>query len=445
MLLQALPLAMLLFLFFPRLPGQFWALPAREQAMTGLDDEMSPGDVSELSISGALAFRVKFDGDAAAAARALLARTGAARLRRPHLAPAAHRVRASSRSSRQRRDVSSIDVMLEPHQRNWVFALDVVDATGRSGRAGAPSDFQLLTRRPADLDADLVRSANPRTTYTRRADRCRTLMRDVRPAAARRAQPALDRARARDARSAPAATRRSSQRCSPSFATRNTSTRSSRRGSEPNSVDDFLFNTRRGFCEHFASAFTMLARAAGIPARVVTGYQGGEFNPMSGYLIVRQSDAHAWSEVWLEGRGWVRVDPTAAVAPERIETRAGGRARGGGEPVPGRLAARERAARADAPRLGRREHVLERPGRRVRRGAAALAARAAEHRRRRLGRARLALVLALVAFFAGCPRTWPGGSGRAPAIRSRRSTSSCAASWRGADCRARRTKVRTTI
>jgi hypothetical protein len=88
---------------------------------------------------------------------------------------------------------------------------------------------------------------------------------------------------------------------------------------ESNSVDDFLFNTRRGFCEHFASAFTMMARAAGIPARVVAGYQGGEFNPMNGYLLVRQSDAHAWSEVWLEDQGWIRVDPTAAVAPERVE------------------------------------------------------------------------------------------------------------------------------
>jgi hypothetical protein len=84
-------------------------------------------------------------------------------------------------------------------------------------------------------------------------------------------------------------------------------------------VDDFLFNTKLGFCEHFASAFTVMARSVGIPARVVTGYQGGEFNPMGGYFIVRQSDAHAWSEVWLEGRGWQRIDPTAAIAPERIE------------------------------------------------------------------------------------------------------------------------------
>jgi protein-glutamine gamma-glutamyltransferase len=69
-----------------------------------------------------------------------------------------------------------------------------------------------------------------------------------------------------------------------------------------NSVDDFLFVSRRGFCEHYASAFVVLMRAAGIPARVVTGYQGGELNPLGDYWIVRQRDAHAWAEVWLAGR-----------------------------------------------------------------------------------------------------------------------------------------------
>jgi len=85
-----------------------------------------------------------------------------------------------------------------------------------------------------------------------------------------------------------------------------------------NSVDEFLFDQKKGFCEHFSSAFAVLMRAAGIPARVVTGYVGGYRNPIGGYWQVRRSDAHAWAEVWLAGRGWVRVDPTAAVAPERI-------------------------------------------------------------------------------------------------------------------------------
>jgi hypothetical protein len=85
-----------------------------------------------------------------------------------------------------------------------------------------------------------------------------------------------------------------------------------------NAMDDFLFHTREGFCEHYSSAFTVLMRAAGIPARVVTGYQGGYWNKLGNYLLVRNSDAHAWSEVWLAGRGWVRTDPTGAVRPERV-------------------------------------------------------------------------------------------------------------------------------
>ena len=97
---------------------------------------------------------------------------------------------------------------------------------------------------------------------------------------------------------------------------------------ERDPVDVFLFDTRRGFCEHYASAFVVLLRAAGIPARVVTGYQGGEMNPRGGYMIVRQSDAHAWAEALIDGE-WQRFDPTAAVSPSRIELRPGRRAAGG--------------------------------------------------------------------------------------------------------------------
>ena len=97
-----------------------------------------------------------------------------------------------------------------------------------------------------------------------------------------------------------------------------------------NAVDEFLFDTREGFCEHFASSFVVLMRAAGVPARVVTGYAGGYRNPIGGYWLVRNSDAHAWAEIWLAGRGWVRMDPTAAVAPERIYDTIAVRAPGAG-------------------------------------------------------------------------------------------------------------------
>jgi hypothetical protein len=88
----------------------------------------------------------------------------------------------------------------------------------------------------------------------------------------------------------------------------------------PDMVDEFLFDTKRGFCEHFAAAFVFSLRSAGVPARVVAGYQGGEVNPVDGYLEVRQYDAHAWTEAWIAGRGWVRIDPTAISAPSRVSS-----------------------------------------------------------------------------------------------------------------------------
>ena len=331
MLLQALPLAVLLFLFFPRLPGQFWAVPARSQASTGIDDEISPGDVSELSISGATAFRVRFDGEPPPPRERYWrgpvmhdfdGRTW--RRAQTFFLPQAITTHGPAYSYR---------LTLQPHQRHWIFPLDM--PTGWPQRTYRTSDFQLLTDRRNPVSTltsfDLVSSTGyevrqplPKVMETadlrlpaNRNPRSRALAQEM------RAQAGSD--------AAFIAALLQKFREEEYFYTL-----------EPprldlDSVDDFLFNTRRGFCEHFASAFTMLARAAGIPARVVAGYQGGEFNPISGYFIVRQSDAHAWSEVWLGGRGWVRVDPTAAVAPERIESGGRDAAISEDEAVPGRL------------------------------------------------------------------------------------------------------------
>jgi transglutaminase-like putative cysteine protease len=329
MLLQSVPLAILLFLLFPRLPGQFWSVvPARSAATTGLSDEMTPGDVSDLSVSGELAFRAKFTGSLPPA-RELYWR-----------GPVLHDF--DGRTWRQRRtgfmpqEVTGVggtyryEVMLEPHQRRWIFALDV-PTRWPERRVMRAADLQLWSQEPiATLSSFRLESA---TSYS---------VTGSLPQAMRNADLRLP--DARNARSI-ALARQMRERAGSDEAFIAAVLDKFRNEQyfytlEPprlqlNSVDDFLFNTRRGFCEHFASAFTMLARAAGIPARVVTGYQGGEYNPLNGYLLIRQSEAHAWSEVWLAGRGWVRVDPTAAVAPERIERGLEAALTEGGESLPG--------------------------------------------------------------------------------------------------------------
>jgi transglutaminase-like putative cysteine protease len=330
MLLQALPLAVLLFVFFPRLPGQFWAVPARGGAITGLSDELSPGDVSELSLSGSIAFHVKFDGDLPPM-RELYWR-----------GPVMHdfdgrtwrRVRGRAYPNQllsTHGTTYSYRLTLEPHNHNWLPALDA-PIDWPNTQAFRTFDYQLVTQEPvAALTSFKLQSntsfgsAEKLSTSLRRADLA--LPQGKNPRSRALAQ-ALRAQFPDDQRLIHAVLRRFTEQ--EYFYTLEPPRL------EANAIDDFLFNTRRGFCEHFASAFTVLMRAAGIPARVVTGYQGGEINPISGALVVRQSDAHAWSEVWLEDRGWTRVDPTAAVAPARIEKGLSA-AMSADEPVPGRL------------------------------------------------------------------------------------------------------------
>jgi transglutaminase-like putative cysteine protease len=329
MFLQSVPLAILLFLLFPRLPGQFWAVvPARSTATTGLSDEMSPGDVSELSVSGELAFRAKFAGALPVAHD------------RYWRGPVMHDF--DGRTWRQRRggfmpqEVTAVggtyryEVMLEPHQRRWIFALDApTDWPQR--RVNRAADLQLWSDAPIStlssfrlVSATSYAVIGPLPKAMRDADL--RLPGDRNPRSIALARAMRERAGSDQAFVLAVLDKFRNEQY---FYTLEPPRL------ELNSVDDFLFNTRRGFCEHFASAFTMLARAAGIPARVVTGYQGGEYNPINGYLLIRQSEAHAWSEVWLEGRGWVRVDPTAAVAPERIERGLEAALTVGGEELPG--------------------------------------------------------------------------------------------------------------
>ncbi|HUW00017.1 MAG TPA: DUF3488 and transglutaminase-like domain-containing protein [Gallionella sp.] len=313
LLMQALPLTLILFILFPRVQGPLWGLPQDAYASTGLDDHMAPGSLSRLSLSEAVAFRVSFNGQPP--------RPDQMYWRGPVLwqfdgrtwSPGRSPYPVAPRFTQLGQPVDYV-VTLEPHNKHWLFALDVPDKL--SIPATLTDDFQLLSKAP--VNARLRYAARSYLVYHANLQESpRQLERAL------QLPPGQIDPRARQL----AAEWRADSKDDAAIV--NTALRYfSQHGfvytleAPPlgvNSIDDFLFTTKQGFCEHYASAFVFLMRAANIPARVVTGYLGGEYNDVGNYYIVRQSDAHAWAEVWLAGQGWVRVDPTGAIAPDRVE------------------------------------------------------------------------------------------------------------------------------
>lgn len=308
-----LPLAAAAFLFVPRLSSPLWGAPGLDQQpRTGLDERMSPGSLVELLIDDTPALRVRFDGatppPAARYFRALVLWDfdGTTWTRDSSI------WQRKTESIESRSAPLDYEITLEPTDRPWLVALDVPLSAPDETRLG--SDRTLATR---------LRVATPRQ-YRARSVIDYRLAADLDGSDRKRALRLPDGFNARtrelatqwrsEGRSVDAIIRSSLEMFNASFSYTLTPPLLGR-----DSVDDFLFSTRAGYCEHYSSAFVFLMRAAGVPARVVTGYQGGWQNDSANYLLVRQSDAHAWAEVWLDGRGWVRVDPTAAVSPARIE------------------------------------------------------------------------------------------------------------------------------
>ncbi len=317
LLAQALPLMLIMFVLFPRLPAPLWNLPEDAwSGMTGLSDSMSPGSISALGQSDSVAFRVSFEG--APPAQEQLYWRGPVfwhtdgRVWSPDGREDSTPLALESPAFTPAGPSIAYTVMLEPHDRRWLFALEMPASAPEGSRHSA--DLLLLSNRPLrQLTRYRVEShMSYRAMRMTGEERARALQL---PAANPRTR-ALGEQWRRQGGGGDAIVQRALDHfgAEPFHYTLNPPLLP---GRDP--LDDFLFTTRRGFCEHYAAAFTVLMRAAGIPARVVTGYQGGELNPIGDYLIVRQRDAHAWAEVWLDGRGWVRVDPTAAVAPHRIE------------------------------------------------------------------------------------------------------------------------------
>ena len=314
LLAQAAPVMLILFFLFPRVQGPLWGLPQDAYSgVTGLSDSMSPGLISRLSQSDAIAFRVKFQKDAPPM-RQLYWRGPVfwhfdGRTWRPGEFRPFGQLKFEASGAPY-----DYEVTLEPHNHNWLFALEL--AAKLPPGANVTSDYMLISRTPvrARMRYDMRSYTSFAIRGADEADEIRRglqLPRGFNPKARKLAQSwaASINSDAAIAQKALSYFREQGfvYTLEPPLLGRD-------------SVDEFLFGSKQGFCEHYASSFAFLLRAAGVPARVVTGYQGGDINPVDGYMIVRQSDAHAWAEVWLNGRGWVRFDPTAAASPVRVES-----------------------------------------------------------------------------------------------------------------------------
>jgi transglutaminase-like putative cysteine protease len=314
LLAQAAPVMLILFFLFPRIQGPLWGLPQDAYSgITGLSDSMSPGLISRLSQSDAIAFRVKFQKEAPPT-RQLYWRGPVFWNFDGRTWRAGEFRQFGQLKFKAEGNPYDYEVTLEPHNRNWLFALEL--AAKIPPNASVTPDYMLISRAPvrSRVRYDMSSYTNFTTLGADAADeigRGLQLPRGFNPKARDLAQ---SWAASADSDAAIAQKALSYFRLQgfvytlePPLLGRDT-------------VDEFLFGTKQGFCEHYASSFAFLMRAAGVPARVVTGYQGGDINPVDGYMIVRQSEAHAWTEVWLKGRGWVRFDPTAAASPVRVES-----------------------------------------------------------------------------------------------------------------------------
>ncbi len=326
-LAQAIPLMVILFLLFPRLPGSLFGVENKTLAMTGFSDRMSPGRVSRLIQNQALAFRVEFDGPVPLETplywRGVIFEKfdGTSWTIDPAQNPL-------SPPAAARKNDLGYTILLEPHHSPWLLALDLplqgpswaVLRADHTLKAPGPikqrTKYKALSRiqDPAGTPGltqgeapGLKEPAAPGTLAEQIIEGAKTKnprARDLALQIAGSSSSALEKAALllayfRD--------NRFEYTLNPPLA-------------RDHPIDSFLFESRRGYCEHYASAFAFMMNALGVPARVVGGYLGGEYNPLGDWLIIRHSYAHAWTEIFDPDQGWVRQDPTLAVAPHRIQT-----------------------------------------------------------------------------------------------------------------------------
>jgi transglutaminase-like putative cysteine protease len=319
-LATALPLMLVLFLIMPRL-GAFWSIPvAKNQARTGVGETLSPGDISKLVGSDELAFRVRFEGEIPDRRRLywrglVFSDFDGRQWKQSNFY-------GPDKPMLNQGDVGSIvrlgepiryTLTMEPSYRRWLFTLSTPESSELGVRLMRDSRLvsvdRISFRRNFDVHSWLDYQLEPEELHPHREELERSLPAGSNPETVRVAEEWT-----RETPDVDDLIVKVLQLFNHSFIY---TLEPPRLGT--NAVDEFLWETQRGFCEHFASSFAFFMRAAGYPARVVGGYLGGEIHPSNNFVTVRQYDAHAWAEVWIEGRGWIQVDPTASVAPERVE------------------------------------------------------------------------------------------------------------------------------
>jgi transglutaminase-like putative cysteine protease len=321
LMLQAVPIALLLFFFFPRIQGPLWGLPSdAHSGTTGLSNSMSPGSLASLSMSDAVAFRARFEGAIPAPEQRYWRGPVLSRFDGRTWTPLPRERLSDAHLAIDPNTRFDYEVTLEPHEERWLFALEAPGGLTvlEPESMRLSGEMLLLARQPVRHRIRYEMRSFP--SYRLDADRDPATLTDwlelPRNAGARaRAWAASLRAAQGEnagARDLAFAVLRHIRRESFVY-TLSPPTLSG----DP--IDQFFFDVRAGFCEHYAGSFVFLMRAMGVPARVVTGYQGGEMNPVDGYMVVRQADAHAWAEIFVAGQGWQRVDPTGAVSPERVQ------------------------------------------------------------------------------------------------------------------------------
>jgi transglutaminase-like putative cysteine protease len=320
LVLQGIPIALLLFMLFPRLSAPLWGLPRAQGAQTGLSDSMELLDISQLSLSDAIAFRIDFEGEPPPNAQRYWRGPVFSLFDGVHWKPGITITAPPEPAAANEKEIR-YTVALEPHYRQWLFALELPSqlpqplggVTDERARRFAymTTTQQLMSVAPVGQALSYTQTSVLRSHFPAAKGDGRFNIRLPKEGNPK----TRELARQLRGGSTPQGYVKTvlnyfhnepfSYTLSPDYI-------------EKDPIDGFLFDTRAGFCEHYAAAFVILMRAADVPARIVTGYQGGEINPQGGYMIVRQSDAHAWAEVLIDGE-WQRVDPTAAVAPERVE------------------------------------------------------------------------------------------------------------------------------